>query len=203
MVKVSDVAALFHEEKFVQFTLLSEGQIALTVGGSLQGKADQLFRDLCRDVVCVGSIERFEADTENPHEETWLLAPKDGMRAVLCETLIRAWRHYVAGRYNPAEAATPPMAFNNVNGEGWGEMQGRQTHEQAKSVLLLLALRHKVRVYHDQAAARAAGYGPPIAEDEGYIALDIDGWVFLCTPSGYFHRTTIGAGTTWDGEPCS
>lgn len=97
------------------------------------------------------------------------------------------------------EKTNPLFTFGNLGDAGWGAMQGQQTPAQIKAVRLLLTIRCEVRVYHDQAAARAAAYGVGLSTFEEYIALDVDGGVYLCSPGGFFHRTTLRA--TGEREP--
>jgi hypothetical protein len=194
VLKVSDVVSLFHDEKLVQFTLLPEGHIVLTVGGCLHGKAEEYFGQFCNEVVCGQSPDPFTAEDNSPFEENWLLVPTDEQKHALSNILVRAWRHYTAENVNPF------FTFGNVQGKGWGNCLGKQTEAQIKSVILLLDLQHKVRVFHDQKAACAATYGGDIMPDQGYVALDIDGRVFLLSPNGYIHRTTLDTGSDCRGD---
>lgn len=193
MLKVSDVVSLFHAEKFVQLTLLPKGHIVLTVAGCLHGKAEKYFGPFCDEVICAQLADPYTSANDIPFEENWLLIPTDERKHALSDILIRAWRHFTA------ESVNPFFTFSNVQGEGWGNAYGKQTADQIKAVLLLLTLQHKVRVCSDQETAHAATYGAKIGQEQGYIALDIDGWVFLLSPAGYFHRTTLDT----KGNGCS
>lgn len=188
MMKVDDIVRLFHTAKFVQMVFCSRNRILLTVSGCLHGLAESYFGPYCESATWEGAANPPDDAEDNAAcRELWTLVPKADMRQAFCDVLVAAWRHYTD------ESLNPLLTFGNVTAIGWGVLRDHQTGEQVKLVLQLLVLGHSVRVYHDQDAARAAAYGPKIAADEGFIALDIDGRVYLCSPLGYLHQTRLGA----------